>query len=186
MNLTRHVTRCLVAGVVALLPIGGAVFSVVWLEDTVASAWSEKVDWYVPGLGLVLALLAIYAIGLFVTTFLGRWLFRRIDHLLESLPMLGTLYQSLKEGLGYDTARGRFFQGVVGVPSDEGFELGFVTGEATGPDGKVQTLVFVPSSPNPTSGRLLLIESTRLRKLDLRTADALRALVSMGKAPLWT
>ena len=181
---TRHITRCLVAGIVALLPLGGVVFAIVGLESMLTQSWSSKVTWYFPGLGLLLAMVVVYAIGLFVTTFAGRWLWRRMDRVLENLPLLGTLYQSLKEVLGYDSARERFFQGVVAVPADEGFELGFVTGAAAGPDGKQHTLVFVPSAPNPTNGKLLLIDPTRLQRLDVRTADALRALVSMGKTSL--
>ena len=184
MNPTQHVTRCLVAGIVALLPMGGAVFSIVWLEGALTASWRDGAGWYFPGLGLLLALLVIYAIGLFVTTFVGRWLWRRADRLLESLPLLGTLYQSLKEVLGYDTGRERFFRGVVAVRADEGYEIGFITGEAMGPDGKPHTLVFVPSAPNPTNGKLLLVDPARLQKLDVKTADALRALVSMGKTSL--
>lgn len=181
---TRHITRCLIGGIVALLPIGGAVFTVVSLEAAVADSWREKVSWYFPGLGLALALAAIYLVGLLVTTFLGRWLWRAFDRLLESLPLLGTLYHSLKELLGYDAAGAPFFQGVVAVPADEGYEIGFITGEGIGPDGTVHTMVFVPSAPNPTSGKLLLVETARLLRLDVRTADALRALVSLGKASL--
>lgn len=181
---SRHVTRCLVAGIVALLPLGGAVFAVVGLENMLTEPWRSRGGFYFPGLGLLLALLTVYLIGLFVTTFVGRWLWRRVDRLLEHTPLLGTLYQSLKEVLGYDTTRERFFRGVVAVPADEGFELGFVTGESQGPDGRMHTLVFVPSSPNPTNGKLLLVDPARLQPLDVRTADALRALVSMGKTPL--
>ncbi|MBZ0154562.1 MAG: DUF502 domain-containing protein [Planctomycetes bacterium] len=181
---TSHVTRCLVAGIVALLPMGGAVFSVVWLEAALTASWRDKVPWYFPGLGLVLALLVIYGVGLFVTTFAGRWLWRRTDRALERLPFVGTLYQSLKEVLGYDSTRERFFRGVVALRVDDGYEIGFVTGDAPGPDGTPHALVFVPSSPNPTNGRLVLIRREQLLPLDVKTADALRALVSMGKTPL--
>jgi uncharacterized membrane protein len=180
----QHVTRCLVAGIVALLPLGGVVFAIVGLEGVLTGSWRDKVSWYFPGLGLLLALVVVYLIGLFVTTFVGRWLWRRIDRLLERTPLLGTLYQSLKEVLGYDSTRERFFRGVVAVPADEGYEIGFVTGEGAGPNGAPHTLVFVPSVPNPTNGRLLLIDPARLVVLDVRTHDALRALVSMGKTPL--
>src|SRR5688572_28294763 len=116
---TRHLTRCLVAGVVALLPLGGAALAIAWLEGAIASSWKAKVAWYFPGLGLILALLAVYLVGLFVTTFAGRWLWRTTDRLLERTPLLGTLYQSLKEVLGYDSTRERFFHGVVAVRADE-------------------------------------------------------------------
>ena len=180
----RHITRCLVGGVVALLPIGGTVLGVVYLEAKLTESWRADVSWYFPGLGLLLALGVIYAIGLFVTTFLGRWLWRRVDGVLERVPLVGSLYQSLKEVLGYDSSRDRFFEQVVAVPVDDGFEIGLVTGTAPGPGGEEHSVVFVPSSPNPTNGRLLLLPLDSLRKLDLRAADALRGLVSMGKTPL--
>jgi len=184
-NPTLHLTRCMVAGIVALLPMGGAVFMLVWLENSIAGSWRKNPDnFYFPGLGLLLALLAVYLVGLFVTTFVGRWLWRVTDRLLEGLPLLGTLYQSLKEVLGYDSTKERFFQGVVAVQSDEGYEIGFITGQSPGPEGKPHTLVFVPSAPNPTNGKLLLLDPAGLRKLDVRTADALRALVSIGKTSL--
>lgn len=180
----RHVTRCLVGGIVALLPIGGAVLGIWYLEATLAESWKDDVDWYFPGLGLLLALSVVYLVGLVVTTFVGRWLWRAVDAMLERLPLVGSLYQSLKEVLGYDSGRDRFFTAVVAVRVDDGFEVGLVTGTAPGPDGDEHTVVFVPSSPNPTNGRLLLLPPDKVVELDLRAADALRGLVSMGKTPL--
>ena len=181
---TRHVTRCLVGGIVALLPIGGTILAIAYLEVVLTESWRSEVSWYFPGLGLLLAVAVIYFVGLFVTTFLGKWLRRRADMVLEKLPILGSLYQSLKEVLGYDSKRDRFFEAVVAVSVDDGFEIGLVTGSAPGPDGEEHSVVFVPSSPNPTNGRLLLLPPDRIRTLDLRAADALRGLVSMGKTPL--
>ncbi|MFK7742804.1 MAG: DUF502 domain-containing protein, partial [Planctomycetota bacterium] len=169
---TKHVSRCLIAGVVALLPLGGVVLGLVYLEVTLSESWRGNVHWYFPGLGLLLALAAVYLVGLFVTTFLGKWLWRRLDRVLERLPLIGSLYQSLKEVLGYDSARDRFFESVVAVESGDGFEVGLVTGHAPGPDGEEHVVVFVPSSPNPANGRLLLMPEGQLRKLDMRAADA--------------
>lgn len=181
---TRHVTRCIVAGIVALLPLGAAVASFLWLEAAISGGWKDRLPFYFPGLGILLAVLVVYAVGLVVTTFVGRWLWSRVDHLLESLPLLGTLYHSLKEVLGYDSSRERFFQAVVAVPREGGHELGFVTGECTGPGGVRSLLVFVPGSPNPTNGRLALVAARDAVQLETRVADALRTLVSMGKSPL--
>jgi uncharacterized membrane protein len=184
LSAARHLTRCLAAGVVALLPLGGTVFAVLWVEQTISGSWLAQRAYYFPGLGILLALLAIYLVGLFVTSFLGRWLWRRTDRLFEQLPLLGTMYQSTKEILGYDSTRERFFRGVVAVPCDGGTELGLVTGDAADADGRPCSLVFVPGSPNPANGRLVLVPPEMLRRLDVRATDALRALVSMGKAPL--
>lgn len=181
---TRHVTRCLVGGIVALLPIGGTALGLVYAETTLARSWRDDVSWYFPGMGIVAALLLVYLVGLLVTTFFGRWLWRQADKLLQRVPLVGTLYSSLKEVLGYDTERDRFFESVVAVRVDDGFEIGLVTGRADGPDGTEHTIVFVPSSPNPSNGRLLLLPPDHIKVLDLRAADALRGLVSMGKTPL--
>ncbi len=175
--------RCMAAGAVALLPIVGSVALVVWTEGSLAGSWLAQQPFYFPGLGILVAAAVVYGIGLFVTTFLGRWLWRTVDRLAERLPLLGTMYQSIKEVLGYDTSRERFFQGVVLVESGGGDQLGLVTG-ATVIDGVERTIVFVPGTPNPATGRLLLVPTAELRRVDVRVANSLRALVAMGKSPL--
>lgn len=179
-----HVTRCFVAGIVALLPIGGIGITILWLESVLSSGWLRDQRFYFPGLGLMLAMVAIYLTGVVATTFVGRYLWKFLDRGLERLPLFGTLYQSLKEILGYDSSKDHFFRGVVAVPSVTGHELGLITGECQGHDGKARTLVFVPGAPNPATGRLLLVPPRELLTLDLRASDVLRALVSLGKTPL--
>ena len=85
--------------------------------------------------------------------------------------------------LGYDTARERFFQGVVLVASEGGDQLGLVTGTSV-VDGIERTTVYLPGTPNPASGRLVFVATAELRRLDVRVASSLRTLVAMGKAPL--
>ncbi len=171
----------MVAGAVALLPLVGSVVIVVYAEGAIAGSWLAAQPYYFPGLGLLVTAVAIYGIGLFVTTFLGRWLWRAFDRLAERLPLLGTMYQSIKEVLGYDTSRERFFQGVVLVDTGGGDQLGLVTGTTT-IDGAERTIVYVPGTPNPASGRLLFVPTAELRRVDLRVAHSLRMLVAMGKA----
>lgn len=179
----QHVARCVVAGAVALLPVVGSAALVVWTEGAIAGSWLAAQPFYVPGLGIGIAVFAVYCVGLLVTTFLGRWLWRSFDRLAERLPLVGTMYQSVKEVLGYDTSRERFFQGVVLVESGGGDQIGLVTGVNT-VDGIERTMVFVPGTPNPAAGRLLLVPTSELRRVDVRAVDALRAMVAMGKSPL--
>jgi uncharacterized membrane protein len=109
--LSKHISRCFLAGIVALLPIGGFVVAVAYLEATIASSWLAKQPFYFPGLGLLVSAAAIYLIGLTVSTFLGRWLWKRVDRLFDSLPALGRLYQTLKQIIGYGEGKRRFFSG---------------------------------------------------------------------------
>src|SRR5258708_39183822 len=111
--IARHVTGCFLAGVVALLPIGGFVLTVAYLEATIAGSWLAGQPYYFPGLGLLATAAVIYLIGLTVSTFLGRWLWGRIDVLFDSLPALGRLYQTLKQIIGYGAGEDAIFQRAV-------------------------------------------------------------------------
>jgi len=184
--ITRHVTRCFLAGIVALLPIGGFVATVIWLEATISSSWLAGQPWYFPGLGLVATATGIYLIGLTVSTFIGRWLWKRVDLLFDSLPALGRLYQTLKQIVGYGEGKDALFQQVVLVPNGdgEGSELGLVTNEMTDESGVSQYVVFVPDAPNPTQGRLVVIQQSAVKPLNVPVSDVFKTLLSVGKTPL--
>lgn len=184
--ITKHVSRCFLAGIVALLPIGGLALTVVYLEATIAGSWLAKQSWYVPGLGLLATAAAIYLIGLTVSTFLGRWLWGRVDLLFDSLPALGRLYQTLKQIIGYGEGKDAIFQRVVLIrgSSPDGSELGLVTNETVDATGARKLIVFVPGAPNPTAGRLIVIDADRTVALSVSVSDSLKTLLSVGKTPL--
>jgi uncharacterized membrane protein len=182
---TGHISRCFLAGIVALLPIGGSVIAVVYLESMLAGPGLAKQPWYFPGLGLLTTAVGIYLIGLTVSTFIGRWIWRLLDRLLDSVPALGRMYQTLKQILGYSEGKDAIFLRVVLLKgySPDGEELGLVTNETTAADGTTKLVVFVPGSPNPTTGRLVVIDATRTVPLTISVNDALKTLLSVGKTP---
>lgn len=184
--LVNHITRCLLAGLVALLPIGGFVLTVIYLESTIAGSWLARQPFYFPGLGLIASTVGIYLIGLTVSTFVGRWLWALLDRVLDSLPMLGRLYQTLKQIVGYGEGKDAIFQGVVLVPNgkNEGSELGLVTNGIASAGGVRQLVVFVPNAPNPTSGRLVVIDASEVQPLTMAVSDAMKVLLSVGKTSL--
>ncbi len=183
---SKHISRCFLAGIVALLPIGGFVFTVVYLEATIAGSWLAKQPYYFPGLGLLATAAAIYLIGLTVSTFLGRWLWQRVDLLFDSLPALGRLYQTLKQIIGYGEGKDAIFQRVILIRGSEpdGSELGLVTNQTTDETGATRLIVFVPGAPNPTAGRLIVIDAERTIPLSVTVNDALKTLLSVGKTPV--
>jgi uncharacterized membrane protein len=184
--LSRHVSRCFLAGLVALLPIAGFAFTVVYLEMTIAGSWLARQPFYFPGLGLLATAAAIYLIGLTVSTFLGRWLWTRVDLLFDSLPALGRLYQTLKQIIGYGEGKDAIFHRVVLIRGSEpdGSELGLVTNETTDETGARKLIVFVPGAPNPTTGRLIVIDAKCTMPLSVTVSDALKTLLSVGKTPV--
>jgi uncharacterized membrane protein len=182
--ITAHLSRCFLAGVVALLPIGALVLTVAYLENTVAAVWPKQVPYY-PGLGILAAGGCIYVVGLTVSTFIGRWLWRLVDSVLDRLPALGTFYQTLKQILGYGEGRDAVFHAVVLVEDRQGGgqEIGLVTNRLASPDGlsPEKLVVFIPGAPNPTSGRLVVLDAGSVRALNAPVSEALKALVSVGK-----
>ncbi|MBL8889476.1 MAG: DUF502 domain-containing protein [Planctomycetaceae bacterium] len=181
----RHIAKCLVAGVVALLPIGGLLLTVYYFENQVAGVWLKNQGFYFFGLGLLLATISLYLIGLIVSSLLGRWLFYQADRLLDRMPVLGNLYQTLKQLIGYGEGPQGMFKRVVWVSRDDAkqFELGLVTMEAS-PASQDRLAVFVPSGPSPTTGRLLYLERDRLIETNLTVNEALQILVSLGSLVL--
>ena len=178
--IVRHVTRCLLAGTLTILPVGGLVLALALAEKTVSESWLAKQPYYVPGMGIVAALLLVYALGLVAATFVGRFFWKLIDRLLENLPGLGRLYVTLKQVLGYGEGAHALFRRVVLVPNPGGHELGLVTNEVAGPDGRTQLILFLPGSPNPTAGRLVLADPQQVVAVATPVHDVLKAMLSAG------
>lgn len=184
-RLLAHLSKCMVGGIVALLPIVGLVLTVVYFELTISGSWLAKQRWYFPGMGIVAALVVVYLIGLFVTTVIGRWAWNRLDVMLGKLPLFGQLYRTLKQVLGYGEGKGALFQEVVLVPGRdrEGYELGLVTYRQT--EGERERLtVFIPTAPNPGNGRVTLIDADQVTRTNIPVHSALKALVSVGAMQL--
>ena len=183
-SIRRHVTRCFVAGIVALLPLVSLVLTIVYFENQVAVSWLKDSGIYFFGLGLIIAIVLIYVVGFAVTNFIGRWLWKLVDRLVDNLPILGSIYQTVKQLLGYGEGPGAFFQRVVFVASNEidGEQLGLVTNENPFPDQPDQIAVFIPTAPSPASGRLIYIESKKVRDSSMSVNQAMKSLVSVGSA----
>ena len=185
-RMSQHLVRCLVAGVVAILPIAGLIIFINYLETTLSNSGLANLPFYFPGLGILAAALFVYFVGLTVTTFVGRWIWKRVDRLLNSLPLLGKLYLSLKQILGYGEGADAVFTGTVLVPDPyrQGRELGLVTNEITLADGSKNLVVFIPGSPNPTSGKLIIADPDSLERISMPVSEALKTLVAVGKGDL--
>lgn len=183
LSIQRHVTRCLIAGTVALLPIAGFIITIGYVESQIANSGLAKLPFYFPGFGLLVGFALVYLVGLGVSTFIGKWLWSRFDRLLDRLPALGRLYQTLKQILGYGKGEDAIFQDVVLVPgqSDQSEELGLVTNKVLDDDGKTKLLIFVPASPTPTTGRLIVMDQDAVKPLEMPVNETLKALVALRK-----
>jgi len=182
----KHITSSLIAGIIAILPVAGLIITIGYLESTISSSGLSKLPFYFPGFGILAAIIFIYSIGLVVTTFIGKWIWKRVDSILNKLPALGILYQTLKQIMGYGEGANALFYEAVLVPSRDiqSEEIGLVTGKISDEKGNVKLVIFLPSVPNPTSGRMVIMNRELVKPLAMPVHETLKALVSLGKTDI--
>jgi len=141
----------------------------------------------VPGFGLVLSVLVVLATGILAHNFIGRQLVAWWEHLLSRIPIVRSIYSSVKQVS--DTMlspKGNAFRQAVLIefPQRGHWAIGLVVG-APGPvltrdlGGEMLT-VFVPTAPNPTSGYTILVPPADVKELDISVDDALKFVISLG------
>ena len=140
-----------------------------------------------PGLGFFLTLLLLLLIGTLARGYFGRTVLARVAQLVERVPLLGTIYSATRQLLeAVFSSRAQNFQRVVLVefPRKGCYCLGFLTAEAW--DGVQKAVgmelvsVFVPTTPNPTSGFFVLYPRDELRVLNMTVEEAFKAIMSSG------
>jgi uncharacterized membrane protein len=171
-----HIRNKLVAGTLAAIPVAVTIF-ILWYVDSKAR---EVLHVHTPVVGIAIAIGAIYLLGVFVTSVVGQFLLGSFDWVIRRVPGLRDLYRSWKQVALTDTHAG-IFAHVVLVPDDagRGCVLGFTSGHAIEGDPGL-SCVFVPGSPNPTTGRLYFVPTTRCIRLEMSPQDALKLIISGG------
>jgi uncharacterized membrane protein len=178
-RLKTHVRNKFVAGALAAIPLA-VTFFILWYVDSRARA---ILGLDVPFLGIAFALAGIYLLGLFVTSVIGKFFIGLTDRILGHLPGLRDLYRAWKQVALTDTNDGALgiFGHVVLVPDEagRGLVIGFTSGHAV--EGDPETCcVFIPASPNPTSGRLHFVPRSRCVRVSLAPQEAIKMIISGG------
>jgi uncharacterized membrane protein len=131
MNALRNHLRikCL-AGALAAGPFVVLVFAALWLEENTRPL-TVPLGFHFPGLGIILALVGVYLLGLLVTSLIGNFFLRLLDYLLDRMPGLNFLYRAWKDILVMPAGRAGVFHKVVLIPAAEehGAQMGFTSAE---------------------------------------------------------
>jgi uncharacterized membrane protein len=179
------------AGILVVVPIIIAILILVWLFnyiDNIAQPVAESLlGRTIPGLGLGILVLLIYLTGLVATSLIGNRLIRYGESLLARVPLFRYLYTGIRQILqSFATPReGGFLQVVlVEFPKKGMRAIGFVTSESRVESGEKLFSVFIPTSPNPTSGYLEIVRENDIIKTDISVDDALKMVLSAGKVSL--
>ncbi|MCB9367285.1 MAG: DUF502 domain-containing protein [Calditrichaeota bacterium] len=156
------------------------------LEVLELEALPKSIELLTDIVAFVLTALLITVIGFIVQRVLGKRLFDLIDRLLSRIPVVSDLYNAVRKLLEAFFGDKTGFRGVVATrfPNETSWAIAFVTGESALLGEKGKTIhIFLPTTPNPTSGYLLLVQESDVIKLDLTTDEAFKLIVSGGAIP---
>ncbi|MEZ5302584.1 MAG: DUF502 domain-containing protein [Verrucomicrobiales bacterium] len=135
--------------------------------------------------GVLILILLLVALGFMATHVIGRRVVHAMDALLMRVPVVSFIYRALKQVIdafkSYSDTQN--FQGVAFVeyPSPGCWLVGFITGRYQDPDlGGAMTAVFLPTSPNPMTGFVVMVESARIRESSMSLEDATKMIFSAG------
>jgi uncharacterized membrane protein len=199
---SQQVRRYLVAGLLIWLPIVVTVFVLRFLvglmDQTLLllpAAWRPEavVGFGIPGLGLLLALLVLLVTGIAVTNLVGRQLVTWWEELMQRIPFVRSIYSGAKTFTEtVFTGKGQAFKRVLLVEYPRkgiwtvGFQSGEEVAEVAHRVGRRLVCVFIPTTPNPTSGFIIMVPQEEVIPLDMSVDDAMRLVFTLGVvAPPW-
>ena len=181
MSLKNHLRTTFLTGIFAATPLAVTIFVIWYIEAITRQPLRDVLNIDIPFIGIVLALVLIYLLGLAVSSLIGKWLLNRIDALLSRVPVLRDLYQAWKHISVTPGGREGIFARVVLVPIEDGRirTLGFTSGEPIAGD-PATCCVFVPAAPNPMNGRLLFVPMADCILLETTPEEAFKWILSGG------
>src|SRR5580658_3496459 len=153
-----------------------------WIRPTLADGSLGDIHWYWSWISLVWAVFLVCLIGRYGGNYLGRKTIEWLDAAIMRVPLMNKIYGTIKQVNESFTSNKSSFKQVVLVtfPHPRSRAVGFVTGEQAGLGTERLISVFVPTTPNPTSGFLLLVPETQIVKLDMSVADGIKFTISLG------
>jgi uncharacterized membrane protein len=141
----------------------------------------------IPGLGLIVVLLLLLATGVFATNMVGQWWLRQGGRIVQRIPIVKSIYSSVKQVSDtlFSSSGNAFREAVlVQYPREGAWTIAFVTGRPGGEaalhlPGDYLSL-YVPTTPNPTSGFFLMVRRADVIALRMSVDEALKYIISMG------
>ena len=182
----QSIKRRIFAGLIAIVPIAVTFWILKFLFiflDGFAAPLLKQVDIEIPGLGIILTLLFIFILGILITNVLGKTIFSWGEKILDKLPFVNTIYNTMKQiTSAFSSSTVKSFEQVVFIqyPRKGLWTMCFVTNQSKNENGESFYHVFVPTTPNPTSGVFIIVPQKDAIHPDISVEDGLKAIISGG------
>ena len=198
----KQLRRYFVAGLIVWIPLGITIFIgrfIVGQMDKSLRLVPEQYrpeEWLgfaIPGLGMILTLLLVLITGLLAANFVGRSMVGFWESLLQRIPIVRTVYSAAKkfaEVVFSESSQSFKKVLLIEYPRKGLYSLAFQTatdlGEVQGRTGEPVVCTFLPTTPNPTSGYIIIVPKKDVIELDMEIDEAFKMIVSLGVVvPTW-
>ena len=186
-NWFQQARSIFLAGINAAVPLVVTYFVFKWLFDAFDGIFQPIIIYLtgrvLPGAGLVALVLLVYLLGLVATNVVGRRLMNWLDYVIARVPLIGYIYGASAQVLNaVRSLRHVPYKKVVMVefPKAGMYSIGFVTGKPVVFKGGPRIPLFIPHTPNPMTGFLVLLPPEDIIDTDLSIDDAMRMVLSGG------
>jgi uncharacterized membrane protein len=182
----------ILTGLFSILPLAATYWIIVKLfqffsrpgASIVNFIFTDEVPPYVPQLsGFILTLMFIYFIGLLVSNVLGKRIIVWVENVLSRIPIVNSVYRTIKQiTTSLSGPNRQAFKKVVFIeyPRKGIWTLTMVTGESTNENGDAYYHIFVPTTPNPTSGYMLYVPQRDAQETNMTIEEGLKIIISGG------
>jgi uncharacterized membrane protein len=192
----KFLRNYLISGLLFWFPLGLTFliinFFIKLMDDLVPKSYSPEVifGFNIPGFGFILAFLIILITGLLFANFLGKYVLSIWDRLLKKIPIINNIYSTIKtlSDTIFTTENNNFKKVVLIEYPKEGlwtyaFQTADYRSEAEKIIGEDVISIYVPTTPNPTSGFFLMLPKSKIKEVNMSVDEALKTIISMGIVP---
>lgn len=194
--MTKRIRHYFITGLLVVVPLYITVYVlslIVGFMDSVfmllpqAARPDAFLPFHIPGLGIIFTIICIFLVGVITANFLGKKLLYLGEKMLSKVPVLRIVYNATKQFM--ETFFAKEHEGfrkvvLVEFPRDGVYSMGFLTCKPTGElkkktgDGFVS--VFIPTTPNPTTGYYIVVPEDKVIAIDMRVEDAFKVIMTGG------
>lgn len=196
ISILARLRNYFLAGIVVLVPIGFTLYLTIFLIKISSKLLPNEINpnnylpFSIPGLEILLSVIIIIIVGGISLSFFGKRIVSLINDIFKKIPILRTIYSAIGQMTQSFTSTGKDKKSVVLVeyPKKGSWAVGFATkendGEISKKVNKQMINVFVPTTPNPTSGFLLMYPKDEVIYLDMSFEEASKFIVSAGTSDI--
>ena len=197
MPLKTNLKIIFLTGLAVIIPIGITIYILFFLIDVMDLLFNiipqryhpdVILHFHLPGLGIIVTVILVFVCGLIARSYFGKRLVRLGESFVDKIPVVRSIYQAIKQvahSMLMDKSRSFKKAVLIEFPRRGLYSVGFVTGSPNGEiyakiGGDKYLSVFVPTTPNPTSGFFMVVPIDELIFLDMSVEEAFTLIISAG------